>query len=124
MNHFNNICGMPMGVSFCVLVAGIVYLCKAEKKWAKLQKGDSLGKIFCVLGKPTSKKREAKNEEIWVYDSDQTIRRAITFHNGFLEKIETISKQEKTGLVCPKCKRSGDPGERFCKEDGEMLVFE
>ena len=95
MSSFSEICGLPMAVSGCMLVVGIVYLCTAEKKWAKLQKDDSLGKIFCILGKPTSKKREIKNEEIWIYDSDPTIKRAITFHNGFLEKIETISKEKK-----------------------------
>lgn len=31
-------------------------------------------------------------------------------------------KPWKIVLVCPKCRKAGVPGEKFCKKDGEMLI--
>ncbi len=58
-----------------------------EKKWAEIQKGDSVEKVSNILGTPTSIRREGK-KELWTYVYGLKEKRTLTFNKGFLEKIE------------------------------------
>jgi len=58
-----------------------------EKKWAEIQKGDSVEKVSNILGTPTSIRREGK-KELWTYVYGLKEKRTLTFKKGFLEKIE------------------------------------
>jgi hypothetical protein len=93
---------------------------KQKKSFSKLQKGDNQAKVSNMLGEPNfiENKKKDSGQVTWTYDYGSKTRRVITFHNGFLEKMEIMS------LVCPKCKKLGGTGDIFCKDDGEKLVFE
>ena len=60
------------------------------KKLSKLQRGDSQAKISTVIGRPDSiqKEEEESGQETWIYDCGTEGKRAVTFKDGFIEKIE------------------------------------
>ncbi len=59
-----------------------------EKKWAKLQKGDSQAKVSSMIGEPhsTGNKKKDSGQVTWIYDCGAEGKRIITFKNGFIEK--------------------------------------
>ncbi len=63
---------------------------KKKKIWLKIKKGDSQVTIASIIGKPDSiqKEEDGSGREIWVYDCGTEGMRAITFKDGFIEKIE------------------------------------
>ena len=62
----------------------------AAKKWATIKKGDSQAAIASLIGKPNSiQKKENDSERVtWIYDCGNEGKRAITFKDGFIEKID------------------------------------
>jgi len=67
-----------------------VRILQKQKGWLTIQKGDSQSKITSIVGKPDYIEDENKDSEkvTWVYDCGSEGKRAITFRDGFIEKIE------------------------------------
>ena len=61
-----------------------------ERKLATLIKGDTQARVASIVGKPNSVENEDEDsgQVIWVYDCGSEGKRAITFNDGFIEKIE------------------------------------
>ena len=61
-----------------------------ERKLATLIKGDTQARVASIVGKPNSVENEDEDsgQVTWVYDCGSEGKRAITFKDGFIEKIE------------------------------------
>lgn len=59
-----------------------------EKRWAKLQRGDSQAKVSDMFGEPDSVEKENSGKEIWTYLCSSEGKRTISFKDGLIEGLE------------------------------------